>query len=178
MIRRPPRSTLFPYTTLFRSRPVPHRLRGELEGERYAHGRRGGAEGGGAANAPGRRRSREHGREGSAHQARRDPERGHGRDDHAVPRAERNRSARVEERRPHPLRVQHQAGRRVPDHRPRSGGREHTRVRGAQMIAKLIRWSIANRFLVVLATLALAAWGIWAASRTPLDAIPDLSDVR
>jgi len=46
------------------------------------------------------------------------------------------------------------------------------------MIAKLIRWSIANRFLVVLATLALAAWGIWAASRTPLDAIPDLSDVQ
>ncbi|TMH11473.1 MAG: efflux RND transporter permease subunit, partial [Betaproteobacteria bacterium] len=43
---------------------------------------------------------------------------------------------------------------------------------------KLIRWSIANRFLVVLATLALAAWGIWAASRTPLDAIPDLSDVQ
>src|SRR5213083_2776824 len=46
------------------------------------------------------------------------------------------------------------------------------------MIAKLIRWSIANRFLVLLATLALAAWGIWAASRTPLDAIPDLSDVQ
>src|SRR2546426_2832733 len=46
------------------------------------------------------------------------------------------------------------------------------------MIARLIRWSIANRFLVVLATLALAAWGIWAASRTPLDAIPDLSDVE
>src|SRR5437660_10195690 len=46
------------------------------------------------------------------------------------------------------------------------------------MIAALIRWSIANRFLVALATLALAAWGIWAASRTPLDAIPDLSDVQ
>src|SRR5437899_12902398 len=46
------------------------------------------------------------------------------------------------------------------------------------MIAKLIRWSIANRFLVVLATLALAAWGIWAASRTPVDALPDLSDVQ
>src|SRR5712664_774826 len=46
------------------------------------------------------------------------------------------------------------------------------------MIAALIRWSIANRFLVLLATLALAAWGIWAASRTPLDAIPDLSDVQ
>jgi Cu(I)/Ag(I) efflux system membrane protein CusA/SilA len=46
------------------------------------------------------------------------------------------------------------------------------------MIAALIRGSIANRFLVLLATLALAAWGAWAALRTPLDAIPDLSDVQ
>ena len=46
------------------------------------------------------------------------------------------------------------------------------------MIAKLIRWSIGNRFLVLLATLFLAAWGIWSLARTPLDAIPDLSDVQ
>ncbi|OLD92361.1 MAG: cation transporter [Chloroflexi bacterium 13_1_20CM_4_66_7] len=46
------------------------------------------------------------------------------------------------------------------------------------MIAALIRGSIANRFLVLLATLALAVWGTWAALRTPLDAIPDLSDVQ
>jgi Cu(I)/Ag(I) efflux system membrane protein CusA/SilA len=46
------------------------------------------------------------------------------------------------------------------------------------MIAKLIRWSIANRFLVLLATVLLTAWGIWSLSRTPLDAIPDLSDVQ
>ncbi len=46
------------------------------------------------------------------------------------------------------------------------------------MIAKLIRWSIANRFLVLLATLMVTAWGIWSLSRTPLDAIPDLSDVQ
>src|SRR5881398_3927298 len=46
------------------------------------------------------------------------------------------------------------------------------------MIAKLIRWSIANRFLVLLATLALAAWGVLSLLRTPLDAIPDLSDVQ
>ncbi len=46
------------------------------------------------------------------------------------------------------------------------------------MIAKLIRWSIANRFLVLLATLFLTAWGVWSLSRTPLDAIPDLSDVQ
>ena len=46
------------------------------------------------------------------------------------------------------------------------------------MIAKLIRWSIANRFLVLLATLMATAWGVWSLSRTPLDAIPDLSDVQ
>src|SRR4030095_10537729 len=46
------------------------------------------------------------------------------------------------------------------------------------MIAKLIRWSVANRFLVLLATLMLTAWGVWSLARTPLDAIPDLSDVQ
>ncbi len=46
------------------------------------------------------------------------------------------------------------------------------------MIAKLIRWSIVNRFLVLLATLMLTAWGLWSMSKTPLDAIPDLSDVQ
>ena len=46
------------------------------------------------------------------------------------------------------------------------------------MMVKLIRWSIANRFLVLLATLMLSAWGIWSLARTPLDAIPDLSDVQ
>jgi Cu(I)/Ag(I) efflux system membrane protein CusA/SilA len=46
------------------------------------------------------------------------------------------------------------------------------------MIAKLIRWSIGNRFLVLLATLMLTLWGVWSLTRTPLDAIPDLSDVQ
>ncbi|HKS56531.1 MAG TPA: efflux RND transporter permease subunit [Steroidobacteraceae bacterium] len=46
------------------------------------------------------------------------------------------------------------------------------------MIARLIRWSIANRFLVLLATVFVVAWGIWALLRAPLDAIPDLSDVQ
>ncbi|WP_201500914.1 efflux RND transporter permease subunit, partial [Klebsiella oxytoca] len=46
------------------------------------------------------------------------------------------------------------------------------------MIAKLIHWSIANRFLVLLATLVLSAWGIYSVQRTPLDALPDLSDVQ
>ncbi|MBP1202409.1 Cu(I)/Ag(I) efflux system membrane protein CusA/SilA [Duganella sp. 1411] len=46
------------------------------------------------------------------------------------------------------------------------------------MIAKLIRWSITNRFLVLLATVFIAAWGVWSLARTPLDALPDLSDVQ
>ena len=46
------------------------------------------------------------------------------------------------------------------------------------MIARLIGWSIHNRFLVVLATVVIAAWGIFALARTPLDALPDLSDVQ
>ena len=46
------------------------------------------------------------------------------------------------------------------------------------MIARLIRWSIGNRFLVLLATAIVAAWGIVSLLRTPLDALPDLSDVQ
>ncbi|CAN7768109.1 efflux RND transporter permease subunit [Variovorax sp. LjRoot175] len=46
------------------------------------------------------------------------------------------------------------------------------------MIARLIRWSIANRFLVLLATLLVSAWGVYSVTRTPLDALPDLSDVQ
>ncbi len=46
------------------------------------------------------------------------------------------------------------------------------------MIAQLIRWSIQNRFLVLLATVMAGAWGVWAMLRIPLDAIPDLSDVQ
>ncbi|MBA3773475.1 MAG: efflux RND transporter permease subunit [Ramlibacter sp.] len=46
------------------------------------------------------------------------------------------------------------------------------------MIARLIRWSILNRFLVLLATVVIAAWGVYSLLRTPLDALPDLSDVQ
>src|SRR5882724_3182706 len=51
-------------------------------------------------------------------------------------------------------------------------------ARRRQMIANLIRWSIRNRMLVLLATVMVSAWGTWAMLRTPLDAIPDLSDVQ
>ncbi|MGA7104063.1 MAG: efflux RND transporter permease subunit [Candidatus Deferrimicrobiaceae bacterium] len=46
------------------------------------------------------------------------------------------------------------------------------------MLDKIIEGSVKNRFLVVLAMFFLAAWGIWAMTRIPLDAIPDLSDVQ
>src|SRR3954469_9762221 len=44
------------------------------------------------------------------------------------------------------------------------------------MINRLIEWSLRNRFLVVCGVLAVAALGIRALSRTPVDAIPDLSE--
>ncbi len=46
------------------------------------------------------------------------------------------------------------------------------------MIAAIIRWSIGNRFLVLLVTLLVTAWGIWSVRQTPVDALPDLSDVQ
>ena len=46
------------------------------------------------------------------------------------------------------------------------------------MIAKLIRWSVANRILVLIASLFATGWGIWALQSTPVDALPDLSDVQ
>jgi Cu(I)/Ag(I) efflux system membrane protein CusA/SilA len=46
------------------------------------------------------------------------------------------------------------------------------------MIAAIIRWSIHNRLLVVLATLMLLGWGLYSVRNTPVDAIPDLSDVQ
>jgi Cu(I)/Ag(I) efflux system membrane protein CusA/SilA len=46
------------------------------------------------------------------------------------------------------------------------------------MIANVILWSIRNRFLVLLLTFVLIGWGLFAVRNTPLDAIPDLSDVQ
>jgi len=44
------------------------------------------------------------------------------------------------------------------------------------MIDKLIEYSLRNRFLVIAFYVAVAVWGIWALQRTPIDAIPDLSE--
>jgi len=46
------------------------------------------------------------------------------------------------------------------------------------MLAKIIELSARNKFLVFLMVAFLAAWGLWAVYHTPLDAIPDLSDVQ
>jgi Cu(I)/Ag(I) efflux system membrane protein CusA/SilA len=46
------------------------------------------------------------------------------------------------------------------------------------MINHVIRWSVENRFMVLLLTSILTAWGMYAVKHTPLDAIPDLSDVQ
>ncbi|ELI6446629.1 efflux RND transporter permease subunit, partial [Aeromonas salmonicida subsp. salmonicida] len=46
------------------------------------------------------------------------------------------------------------------------------------MIPAIIRWSVGNRFLVLLLTLMLTAWGLWSVKQTPVDALPDLSDVQ
>ncbi|BEE14213.1 cation transporter [Aeromonas veronii] len=46
------------------------------------------------------------------------------------------------------------------------------------MIPSIIRWSVGNRFLVLLLTLMLTAWGLWSVKQTSVDALPDLSDVQ
>lgn len=46
------------------------------------------------------------------------------------------------------------------------------------MIAQIIRWSVGNRLLILMAAIFIAAWGVWAVKNTPIDALPDLSDVQ
>ena len=46
------------------------------------------------------------------------------------------------------------------------------------MLGRIIEWSVRNVFLVLLATFFIVAAGVYAVIKTPLDAIPDLSDVQ
>ncbi len=46
------------------------------------------------------------------------------------------------------------------------------------MIGAIIRWSVTNRFLVLLTTVLLVGAGLYSVSKTPIDALPDLSDVQ
>jgi Cu(I)/Ag(I) efflux system membrane protein CusA/SilA len=46
------------------------------------------------------------------------------------------------------------------------------------MITSIIRWSVGNRFLVLLITCLLVGVGLYSVNKTPIDALPDLSDVQ
>src|SRR4030065_719224 len=46
------------------------------------------------------------------------------------------------------------------------------------MIGKIIEYSARNRLIVLLLVLLSIGWGYWALKKTPLDAIPDLSDAQ
>ena len=46
------------------------------------------------------------------------------------------------------------------------------------MIARLIRWSASNLMLIVIATVLATGAGLYAVTKVPLDAIPDLSDTQ
>jgi len=46
------------------------------------------------------------------------------------------------------------------------------------MLPRVIEWAVRNRLLVLLLTAALALGGVWAVRTTPLEALPDLSDVQ
>ncbi|WP_370661001.1 efflux RND transporter permease subunit [Psychrosphaera algicola] len=46
------------------------------------------------------------------------------------------------------------------------------------MIEAIIRWSIQNRFFVILATIIIVGAGLYSVKNTPVDALPDLSDVQ
>jgi copper/silver efflux system protein len=46
------------------------------------------------------------------------------------------------------------------------------------MIGRIIEWCAGNRFLVFTGTAALTVWGLWTMTATPLDAVPDISDVQ
>ncbi|MSQ72710.1 MAG: efflux RND transporter permease subunit [Betaproteobacteria bacterium] len=46
------------------------------------------------------------------------------------------------------------------------------------MLGRIIEWSVRHVFLVLLGTFVIAAWGVYAVIHTPIDALPDLSDVQ
>jgi cobalt-zinc-cadmium resistance protein CzcA len=44
------------------------------------------------------------------------------------------------------------------------------------MLDKIIAFSIKNKFIIALMTLALIVWGVWSASKLPIDAVPDITN--
>src|SRR5439155_24881004 len=63
-----------------------------------------------------------------------------------------------------------------PNCRPRQRAAQPIGRRHAAMIERVIEWSIRNRFLVFLVAAALSVAGVFVLFRTPMDAIPDLSE--
>src|SRR5262247_3793518 len=66
--------------------------------------------------------------------------------------------------------------RRACARRRRGATSAHVRKAGSDVIDRILAFSIGNRFLVIVGALALAVSGAWSMQRTPIDAIPDLSD--
>ena len=46
------------------------------------------------------------------------------------------------------------------------------------MLKRIIAWSVEQKLIVLLLTVGAIAGGVWAMKRTPLEALPDLSDVQ
>jgi Cu(I)/Ag(I) efflux system membrane protein CusA/SilA len=46
------------------------------------------------------------------------------------------------------------------------------------MLKRIIAWSVTEKLIVMLFTLGAIAGGVWAMRHTPLEALPDLSDVQ
>ena len=46
------------------------------------------------------------------------------------------------------------------------------------MIERIVDWCARNRFLVFMGTVTVSVWGVWAMMATPVDAVPDISDVQ
>ena len=44
------------------------------------------------------------------------------------------------------------------------------------MLDKIIAFSIKNKFSIALMTLALIVWGVWSATKLPIDAVPDITN--
>ena len=44
------------------------------------------------------------------------------------------------------------------------------------MLDKIIAFSIKNKFVIALMTLALIIWGTWSATKLPIDAVPDITN--
>jgi Cu(I)/Ag(I) efflux system membrane protein CusA/SilA len=71
-----------------------------------------------------------------------------------------------------------EAGRRGDRQQKTAAQRQVAQSGGRDVIDRIIDWCAGNRFLVFVATAALTVWGIWAMTATPLDAVPDISDVQ